>query len=132
VAGSVSWDVLTLVVGIFVVVRAAKGAGLSTLAEGLYAAIASGNDLPQILTVASAADLGSNVLNNLPSTFVALDALRPLVSEGHLDPTTVYATVVGTSVGPNLTVVGSLATLIWLSIVRGKGMTRWASPWATG
>jgi arsenical pump membrane protein len=34
----------------------------------------------------------------------------------------IYATIVGTGVGPNLTVVGSLATLIWLSIVRGKGV----------
>jgi arsenical pump membrane protein len=34
----------------------------------------------------------------------------------------VYAVVVGTSIGPNLTTVGSLATLIWLSIARGKGL----------
>ncbi|MCA1731896.1 MAG: arsenic transporter, partial [Actinobacteria bacterium] len=34
----------------------------------------------------------------------------------------VYAVILGTNVGPNLTTVGSLATLIWLSITRGKGM----------
>jgi arsenical pump membrane protein len=33
-----------------------------------------------------------------------------------------YAALLGTNVGPNLTIVGSLATLIWLSIVRGRGM----------
>ena len=122
VAGSVSWDVLVLVVGLFVVVQATEVAGLGTLAQGVYAAVASGNDLSQIVAVASATALGSNVLGNLPTTFVALDALRPLVSEGRLGPVTVYATVVGTSVGPNLTVVGSLATLIWLSVVRGRGV----------
>jgi arsenical pump membrane protein len=34
----------------------------------------------------------------------------------------VYAVIVGTNIGPNLTTVGSLATLIWLTIIRGKGM----------
>lgn len=33
-----------------------------------------------------------------------------------------YALIVGTSIGPNLTTVGSLATLIWLSITRSKGL----------
>ncbi len=122
VVGSVSWDVLALVAGFFLVVRAAEGAGLGALAHAAYAATASWEGLPQILVVASTAALGSNILNNLPTMLVALDALRPLVSGGRLGAEAIYATVVGTGVGPNLTVVGSLATLIWLSIVRGKGV----------
>lgn len=120
-AGGVSWDVLALVVGFFLVVRAAEGAGLGALAHGAYAA-APGEGPLGILAVASAAALGSNVLNNLPMTLLALDAMGPLVSGGQLGQAAVYATVVGTGVGPNLTVVGSLATLIWLSVVRGKGV----------
>ncbi len=122
VAGSVSWDVLVLVVGLFVVVRATEEAGLGALARGVYAATVSGDGLSQIVAVACVTALGSNVLDNLPTTFVALDALRPLISEGRLGLATIYATVVGTSVGPNLTVVGSLATLIWLSVVRARGV----------
>jgi arsenical pump membrane protein len=122
VVGSVSWEVLVLVAGLFVVVRAAEEAGLDELARDAYAAIASGNDLSQILAVTSIGALGSNVLGNLPTTFVTLDALRPLISEGALGPFAVYATVIGTSIGPNLTVVGSVATLIWLPIVRRKGV----------
>ena len=122
VAGSVSWDVLALVIGFFLVVRATEGAGLGTLVHTVYAAAAPGDGFPQILTVAFATALGSNVLNNLPMTLVSLDALEPLVSNGGIESAAAYATVVGTGVGPNLTVVGSLATLIWLSIVRGKGV----------
>jgi arsenical pump membrane protein len=122
VVGSVSWDVLALVAGFFLVVRAAEGAGFGALARAAYDATAPWEGLPQILAVASIAALGSNVLNNLPTMLVALDALRPLVSGGQLGAEAIYATVVGTGVGPNLTVVGSLATLSWLSIVRGKGV----------
>ena len=122
VVGSVSWDVLALVAGLFLVVRAAEGAGLGALAHAAYATTAPWEGLPQILVVASTAALGSNILNNLPTMLVSLDALRPLVSGGQLGPEAIYATVVGTGIGPNLSVVGSLATLIWLSIVRGKGV----------
>jgi arsenical pump membrane protein len=122
VVGSVSWDVLALVAGFFLVVRAAEGAGLGALAHAAYAATAPWEGLPQILVVASTAALGSNILNNLPTMLVALDALRPLVSGGQLGPEAIYATVLGTGIGPNLSVVGSVATLIWLSIVQGKGV----------
>ena len=122
VIGSVSWDVLALVAGLFLVVRAAEGTGLDALMRAAYAAIAPWDSLLQILAVVSMTVLGSNVLNNLPTMLVALDALRPLVSRGQLGSEAIYATVVGTGVGPNLSVVGSLATLIWLSIVRGKGV----------
>lgn len=126
-AGGVSWDVLVLVVGFFLVVRAAEGAGLGAFAHAAYEAAAPGDGPLQILAVASAAALGSNALGNLPTLLVALDAAGPLVSAGHLSQAAVYATVVGTGVGPNLTVVGSLATLIWLSVVRDKGVevTAW-------
>ncbi len=120
--GGVSWDVLVLVLGFFLVVRGAEGAGLGALAHAAYAAAAPGDGFLGILAVASAAALGSNALNNLPTMLLALDASGPLVSGGQLSQAAVYATVVGTGVGPNLTVVGSLATLIWLSVVRGKGV----------
>ena len=122
VVGSVSWDVLALVVGFFLVVRAAEGAGLGALAHAAYAEAAHWGGLLQILAVASMAALGSNVLNNLPAMLVALNALEPLISRGQLGAKAIYATVAGTGVGPNLTVVGSLATMIWLSIVRSKGV----------
>ncbi len=112
VVSSISWDVLALVVGFFLVVRAAEGGGLGELARASYVAVAPGDGFPQILAVAYVTALGSNVLSNLPRTLVALDALGPLISEGQLGAATIYATIVGTGVGPNLTVVGSLATLI--------------------
>jgi len=121
-AGGVSWDVLVLVVGFFLVVRAAEGAGLGALAHGAYAAAAPGDGFLRVLAVASGAALGSNALGNLPTMLLALDAAGPLVAGGQLGQAAVYATVVGTGVGPNLTVVGSLATLIWLSVVRNKGV----------
>lgn len=122
IARSVSWGVIVLVVGLFLVVQGVENAGLAALAERAFAADAPGDGLARILGVTVGTALGSNVINNVPMTVLALGAIDPLVAEGTLRVATVYAVVVGTSIGPNLTTVGSLATLIWLGIARGKGI----------
>jgi Na+/H+ antiporter NhaD/arsenite permease-like protein len=99
------------------VMQAAERVGLDVLMHAAYAAAAARDALSQILAVESIAALGSNVVGNLPTMLVAVDALRPLVLEGRLGAEAIYATIVGTGVGPNLTVIGSAVTLIWFSIV---------------
>ncbi len=122
VAGSISWGIIFLVVGLFLVVQGVQNAGLGGLAERAFAAAAPGDSLFQILGVVFGSALGSNVINNVPMTVLSLGTMEPLVHGGTLGVAAVYAVVVGTSIGPNLTTVGSLATLIWLSIARGKGL----------
>jgi len=122
VGSSVSWGVVFLVVGLFVVVQGAENAGLAPLAAEAFALAAPGDGLLQVLGVAFGAALGSNLINNVPMTVLSLGALGPLVEGGRLDEAAAYAVLLGTNVGPNLTVVGSLATLIWLSIARGRGL----------
>lgn len=122
VAGSISWGILFLVMGLFLVVQGVQNAGLGALAERAFAAVAPGEGFFQILVTVFGSALGSNVINNVPMTVLALGTMEPLVEGGTLGMTAVYAVVVGTGVGPNLTIVGSLATLIWLSIARGRGL----------
>lgn len=122
VAGPISWGIIFLVVGLFLVVRAVQNAGLAGLAETAFVAAAPGDSLFQILDIVFGSALGSNVINNVPMTVLSLGTLEPLVANGTLDLVVVYAVVVGTSIGPNLTTVGSLATLIWLSIARERGL----------
>ena len=76
----------------------------------------------QVLGMATGSALGSNFINNVPMIVLALRATEPLVASGTLGPGSIYAVILGTNVGPNLTTVGSLATLIWLNITRSKGM----------
>jgi arsenical pump membrane protein len=67
--------------------------------------------------------LGSNFINNVPMTLVMVSALG---SQPLLDPQihtgVVYATIFGADLGPNLTTVGSLATILWVLILRRKGL----------
>lgn len=122
VAGSISWGIIFLVVGLFLVVQGVQNAGLAGLAEKAFAAAAPGNGFWQVLAVVFGTALGSNIINNVPMTVLSLGTMEQLVTGGTLGVAAVYAVVVGTSIGPNLTTVGSLATLIWLSIARGHGL----------
>lgn len=76
----------------------------------------------QLLTVATTAALGSNLINNLPMLLVALDSLAAPLAAGQVGLGTVYAALIGTNLGPNLTVIGSLATMLSLSIIGQRGL----------
>jgi arsenical pump membrane protein len=122
VAGEISWSIIFLVVGLFLVVQGVENVGLAQAVREAFAVAAPGDDFLQILGVSAGSALGSNLINNVPMVVLALRAAEPLVYSGPLGHSAVYAVILGTNVGPNLTTVGSLATLIWLSITRAKGM----------
>ncbi|HTB71959.1 MAG TPA: ArsB/NhaD family transporter, partial [Polyangiaceae bacterium] len=71
-----------------------------------------------------AAAVASNVVNNLPATLVARSALVQVGGDRAL----VYATLLGTNVGPNLVPFGSLASVLVLALARERGVR--VSGWA--
>src|SRR5690606_3741775 len=80
------------------------------------------SDLGRLLFIAATAALGSNLINNLPMVLVAVDSLAVPVFTGQIGMSSVYAALLGTNLGPNLTVIGSLATMLSLSIIEGRGL----------
>ena len=110
----VSWGVLPLVAGLFVLVEglgrtgvlAALGAGLRQLARGpAYAGV---------LAAGGSIAAACNVMNNLPVALVA----GSVAGGGHLSARLQDALLIGVDLGPNLSVTGSLATILWLIALR--------------
>lgn len=116
--GGVSWGVLPLVAGLFVLVEAVFSTGLPDQAVAYlrHAAMTA----PQL--AAGGVGLGfalvSNLINNLPVGLVAATASRA----GDLPPHVVGAMLIGVDLGPNLSVTGSLATILWLVALRREGV----------
>ena len=108
VARAVEPAFLIFVLGLGLIVRAAGQHGLSSAVDAL---IPHGTALPTLLAVAGISGAIANLVNNLPATLIIL----PVVSVS--GPGAVLAMLVGVNVGPNLTYVGSLATLLWRRIV---------------
>ncbi|MEW2545562.1 SLC13 family permease [Streptomyces sp. NPDC047002] len=100
------------VLALGVVVKAVVDNGLG---DGIGAVLPGGSSLGALLAVAVAAAVLANVINNLP----AILALLPVV--GPAGPGPVLAALIGVNLGPNLTYVGSLATLLWRRILHEHG-----------
>jgi len=114
----VAWPVVVLTAGLFVLVEALDVAGAGTLPRALFAWAGHAAEPPAKLGIAAASALASNVVNNLP---VGLD-LGKYVGSAHPPAHLSAAALVGVNVGPNFTVNGSLATVLWLAILRRNGI----------
>jgi arsenical pump membrane protein len=117
VVRGVSWSVLPLVAGLFVMVEALDRTGLThALATWmLSAAHASLNGAAAGAGIILA--LVSNLMNNLPAGLLVSTA----IAKAHPPQKLVDALLIGVDLGPNLSITGSLATILWLTAIRREG-----------
>jgi arsenical pump membrane protein len=108
VAGALNLPFLAFVIALGIVVKAVVDNGLAAM---LATVAPQGNSLLALLGWAALAAVLANVVNNLPAVLILL----PLAVGGGAGPA--LAVLIGVNVGPNLTYVGSLATLLWRRIV---------------
>jgi arsenical pump membrane protein len=102
---------LVFVLGLGVIVQAASDNGLAAAVRDLLPA---GGSLPDLLAIAALSAILANLVNNLPATLM----LVPVAATAGHGP--VLATLIGVNVGPNLTYVGSLATLLWRRVLHAE------------
>jgi arsenical pump membrane protein len=103
---------LAFVLALGLVVKAVSLHGLSSLVAHL---VPNGTSLGSLLLVAAVAAVLANVINNLPAVLILLPAAAAA------GPGVVLAVLIGVNAGPNLTYVGSLATLLWRRVLRKRG-----------
>jgi len=115
---SVSWSVLPLVAGLFVVVEAVNRAGVFQASRSAIQALDKMPSLTGELSAAFGITAISNVINNLPSGLICGTAVRSTEISG----TVRNALLIGVDLGPNLSVTGSLATILWLIALRREGL----------
>lgn len=116
---NISWSVLPLVAGLFVLVEAVKGTGVvGPLIAWLPAGVAAMPNLAS-LGAGSLVAVLCNVVNNLPLGLIA----GTVAGGAHASPELTGAVLIGVDLGPNLSVTGSLATILWLVALRREGQT---------
>jgi arsenical pump membrane protein len=117
IAKDISWSVLPLVAGLFVLVEAVEKTGLlQPLISSLPASAASAPDTTGFVLGSVVAVL-CNLVNNLPLGLIA----GSVANSAHLAPHVTGALLIGVDLGPNLSVTGSLATILWLVALRREG-----------
>lgn len=119
----VSWGVLPLVAGLFVLVEELRHTGaIEGISAILHSAIAR-SATEGAWSAGPAVAIASNLMNNLPVGLI----VGSLVAVDHLPSQTVGTMLIGVDLGPNLSVTGSLATILWLVALRREGLE--VSPW---
>lgn len=110
-ARDVAWSILPLVAGLFILVEALNRAGMLDLIEKGFQWLSQEPRLVGFLAASGGAAILSNAMNNLPVALAGGAALK-------LTPQLSHAVLIGVNLGPNLSVTGSLATILWLIALR--------------
>ncbi|WP_034993425.1 arsenic transporter [Beijerinckia mobilis] len=114
----ISWGVLPLVAGLFVLVEALAQTGVIDLLATLLQQQANVALGKASFAAGSLIGFGSNLVNNLPAGLLAARA----IDQAPLSPLMTRSLLVGVDLGPNLSVTGSLATILWLVALRREGI----------
>jgi arsenical pump membrane protein len=111
---NISWEVLPLVAGLFVLVEGLDRTGvIRILNELLRDAVATSAD-GTAWGVGIVVAIATNLVNNLPVGLVA----GSVVAADHVPAQVTGAVLIGVNLGPNLSIAGSLATILWLVTLR--------------
>lgn len=117
-AREISWSTLALVGALFILVDAVESTGALIYAQ---IALRWAEHLPAIagaITTSFAVGIANNLINNLPLGLIASSTLAAT----HASPLITNLTLIGVDLGPNLSVTGSLATILWLIALRREGL----------
>jgi arsenical pump membrane protein len=115
----ISWGVLPLVAGLFVLVEALNQTGVIGMIGTLLGQAASISAAGTAWGAGVAVAISSNLANNLPVGLIA----GSVVQSDHTADHIVRAVLIGVDLGPNLSVTGSLATILWLTALRREDLT---------
>lgn len=116
------WQVVIFSLGMYMIVYGLRNAGLTGHLAALLRIFAANGIWAASLGTGILAALLSSVMNNMPSVLVGALAIAHVHAPAAIHDAMVYANVIGCDLGPKLTPIGSLATLLWLHVLAGKGV----------
>ena len=123
VARNISWGVLPLVAGLFVLVEALEKTGVTNDLAALLQSLAQRSAALAAWASGVVLAVGCNLVNNLPAALVAGRVVEIAKVPEHVRA----AVLIGVDLGPNLSVTGSLATILWLTALKrdGQSVSAW-------
>jgi len=117
---SAPWQVVWFSIGLYVVVYGLKNAGLTEIIASWITDLSTQGTVTAIVGTGFISAIISSIMNNMPTIMImdiAIDHVGYIGNEA-----LVYANILGSNLGPKMTPIGSLATLLWLHVLAQKGV----------
>jgi arsenical pump membrane protein len=111
------WQVVWFSIGLYIVVYGLKNAGLTDYLAIVLKDLSVRGDTIAIVGTGFISAFLSAIMNNMPTIMIMDIALKDIAN-----PALAYANIIGCNLGPKMTPFGSLATLLWLHVLAGKGV----------